>query len=169
MQKLSRLAILGAMVGLAASGCASLRVVPPDVTLVDLKFTDLTLFETTGEFTVRLANENLEPLRISGGVFRLYLNGAKVGKALSSEAVEVPRLGTATERVSLHVNNVALMSRLASWLEEPVLDYQIKTRLFLETPYGNRRLNFENSGEFSWGQQADDPGSQDMASESSDG
>ena len=128
-----------------------------DVTLVDLEFTDLTMFETTGEFTVRLANENPDPLRISGGVFKLYLNGVKVGKALSSEAVEVPRLGTATQRVSLHVNNVALITRLATLMQEPVLDYQIKTRLYVDGAYGTRRLNFESSGTLDWEKAAVEP------------
>jgi LEA14-like dessication related protein len=141
------------VVALALCGCASLGIVPPEVTLVDLEFTDLTMFETTGEFTVRLANENPDPLRINGGVFRLYLNGIKVGKALTSESIEVPRLGTATQRVALHVNNVALIGRLASLMKEPILEYQIRSRLFVEGAYGTRRVNFENSGTFSWGQQ----------------
>lgn len=132
------------------TGCTTLRLAPPEVTLVDLEFTDLTMFETTGEFTVRLANENPEPLTINGGVYRLYLNGIKVGKALSSEAVEVPRLGTATQRVELHVNNVALVSRLVSLMETPILSYQIKSRLFVEGAYGTRRINLENTGTFSW-------------------
>lgn len=148
MKRLSILLIFG----YAITGCAALGVIPPEVTLVDLEFTDLTMFETTGEFTVRLANENPDPLLISGGVFRLYLNGVKVGKALSSEAVEVPRLGTATQRVSLHVNNVALITRLAALMDEPVLDYQIRTRLYVDGAWGTRRINFENAGTFDWDQ-----------------
>ncbi len=145
------------VVGYAIAGCAALGVIPPDVSLVDLEFTDLTMFETTGEFTVRLANENPEPLVVNGGVYRLYLNGIKVGKALTSESVEIPRLGTATQRVALHVNNVALVTRLASLMEVPVLDYQIKTRLFVQGSYGERRINFENAGTFAWDQAEDGP------------
>lgn len=144
------------IVCLSVAGCATLQLAPPEVTLVDLEFTDLTMFETTAEFTVRLANENPDPLNVDGGVFRLYLNGIKVGKGLSSEAVEVPGLGTATQKVVLYVNNVALVSRLASLMDNPVLNYQIKSRLFLETSYGRRRINFENSGTFSW-DQGEDP------------
>lgn len=138
------------------TGCAALGVIPPDVTLVDIEFTDMTLFETTGEFTVRLANENPDPLVVSGGVFRFYLDGVKVGKALSSETVEVPRLGTATQRVSLHLNNVALITRLASLMEQPQLDYEIRTRLFVEGSYGTRRLSFADAGTFSWDRAGDE-------------
>ena len=153
MQKLLVLVTLG----LALGGCTALGIIPPDVSLVDLEFTDLTMFETTGEFTIRLANENPDPLRINGGVFRLYLNGVKVGKALTSEPVEVPRLGTATQRVALHVNNVALITRLASLMKAETLEYQIKSRLFVESSYGTRRVNFANSGTFAWGQEEVDP------------
>ncbi len=149
--------IVGAVV-LALGGCTALGIIPPEVTLVNLEFTDLTMFETTGEFTVRLANENPDPLRISGGVFRLYLNGVNVGKALTSESVEVPRLGTATLKAVLHVNNVALISRLASLMKVEVLDYQIKSRLFVEGSFGTRRVNFVNSGTFSWGQEEAESG-----------
>ncbi len=65
------------------AGCTALHLVPPDVSLVDLEFTDLTLFETSGVFTVRLSNENPEPLAVEGGVYNLYLGGKKVGKGLS--------------------------------------------------------------------------------------
>lgn len=139
------------MVTLALGGCATLAIIPPEVTLVNLEFTDLTMFETTGEFTIRLANENPDSLRIKGGVFRLYLNGVNVGKALSSESVEIPRLGTATQRVTLHINNLVLISRLATLMKAEVLDYEIKSRLYVEGAYGTRRVNFVNSGTFSWG------------------
>lgn len=134
----------------AAGGCTALSVIPPEVSLVDLEFTDLTVFETTGEFTVRLTNENPEPLRINGGVFKLYLNGVKVGKALTSETVEVPGLGTTTQKAILYVNNAALVTRLAALLDQPVLAYRIRTRLFVEGPVGTRRVSFEDAGSFSW-------------------
>ena len=105
---------------------------PPDVSLVDLEFTDVTVFETTGQITVRITNENPDPLVIEGSVFKLYLNGVAVGKGLASERVEVPRLGTATQAVDMHVSNVALVARLATLLDQPELDYRIKTRLWVQ-------------------------------------
>lgn len=139
-------------IGLLAflAGCSGLGLVrPPDVTLVDLEFTDLTLFETSGEITLRLANENAEALALDGGVFTLFLNGVKVGKGLSSRRVEVPSFESATYRVPIYVNNLALVTRLAALLEEPVLDYRIRARLRLEVPYGTRRLTSEYRGRFS--------------------
>ena len=96
---------------LALSGCASLGLVAPDVSLVDLKFTDLTMFETSGIFTVRLTNENPEPMFIEGGVYNLYLGGWRIGKGLSDHRVEVPPLSTATDEVELHLSNLAIATQ----------------------------------------------------------
>ena len=60
MKPLMPLLLIAAM----SSGCAALGVIPPDVTLVDLEFTDLTMFETTGEFTVR--NSGSSSVSVSG-------------------------------------------------------------------------------------------------------
>ena len=131
------------------AGCSALGVQPPGVSLVDLKFTDLTVFETSGEITLRLTNENTQPLALQGGVFTLFLNGVKVGKGLTSERMEVPSFETTTHRVPIFINNLALATRLAELLEEPELDYRIRARLRLETGYGTRRLSSEYSGRFS--------------------
>jgi LEA14-like dessication related protein len=140
------------------SACASIGpLTSPDVTLADLKFTDLTVFETTGEITVRISNENREPLTIDGAVFKLFLNGVSVGKALTPERVEIPRLGTSTLRAAVHLNNVALITRLATMMEQPELEYRIRTKLFVVRPYGTRKWKLDHQGRFSF---ADTPGSE---------
>jgi LEA14-like dessication related protein len=140
------------------SACASIGpLTSPDVTLADLKFTDLTVFETTGEITVRISNENPEPLSIDGAVFKLFLNGVSVGKALTSERVEIPRLGTSTLRATVHLNNVALITRLATMIEQPELEYRIRTKLFVVRPYGTRKWKLDHQGRFSF---ADTPASE---------
>ena len=146
---------------LMATGCASLGpMTPPDVALVDIQFTDVTVFETSGEITVRLSNENQEPLAIDGAVFKLFLNGREVGKALFSERMEIPRLGTSTQQVALHVSNVALVARLAQMLEQPELDYRIRSKLFVERPYGTRRVKSDHHGTFSFDEVFGDAGEQ---------
>lgn len=138
-----------ATVVMVAAGCSTLGMTPPDVTLVNLEFTDLTVFETTGEFTIRLTNLNAEPMTIEGGVFTLFLNGRKVGRGLTSDVMEVPNLGTSTQKVPIFVNNLSLATRVAELLEQPVLDYRLKAKLRLRTSYGTRRLTSEYSGSFS--------------------
>jgi LEA14-like dessication related protein len=142
------------MITVLTAGCASLgTMTPPDVSLVDLELTDVTVFETTGTITVRLTNENPDPLTVDGAVFKLYLNGMAVGKALDAERVEIPRLGTATQTVNLHINNVALVARLATMLEQSELNYRIKSKLWVERPYGRRKVRLDHQGRFSYDQE----------------
>lgn len=132
---------------LTASGCAAwLPLAPPEVSLVNLQFTDLKLFETTGVFTVRLSNENPEPVRVEGGVYKLYLDGVRVGKGLSDARLELPRLGSTTDRVTVHINNVAVATRLAAILKQPVVDYELVTRLYVAGSWGTRRVSSRFSG-----------------------
>lgn len=146
MRRKTRL-FLPAALALAITGCASLeRFAAPEVTLVDVRFEDLTVFETSGTFTVRLSNENPEPLAVDGAVYKLYLGGRKVGRALSDTRVEVPRLGSTVYEVDVFVNNVALVARLLTLGEETGLDYTIKGKLYVERPYGLRRLRFSRDG-----------------------
>ena len=119
---------------------------PPDVTLVDVKLEDLTVFETSGTFTVRLSNENPDPLAVDGAVYKLYLGGRKVGRALSDARVEVPRLGSTVYEVDVYINNVALVARLLTLGQEKGLDYTIKGKLYVERPYGLRRMRFSRDG-----------------------
>lgn len=141
-----RLAALLLCVPLAS--CTTLGLAPPDITLVNLEFKDLTLFETSGVFTVRLANENPEPLVVEGGAYSLYLGGIRVGKGLSDHRLEVPPLGTATDDVELFVNNLAMATRLKEIFDTGVADYQIKAKVYVRGSYGRRTLKVTQSGQF---------------------
>ena len=108
-----------AVLALTITGCATLEsFTAPDVTLVDVRFEDLTVFETSGTFTVRLSNENPEPMVVDGAVYKLYLGGQRVGKALSEKRIEVPRLGSSVYEVDVYINNVALVARLLTLGQE---------------------------------------------------
>ena len=143
----ARIVILVLVLALA-TGCASLGLIEPDVSLVNMRFTDLTVFETSGVFTVRLSNENREPIFIEGGVYNLYLGGWKIGKGLSNHRLEVPPLSTATDEVELHMSNLAVATQLQSIYESGVADYRIKAKIYVETGYGRRRVTVDNEGRF---------------------
>ena len=130
------------------TGCATFGLIEPDVSLVNLKFTDLTVFETSGIFTVRLTNENPEPLIVEGGVYNLYLGGLRVGKGLSNHRLEVPPLSTATDEVELHLSNLAIATQVRSIYESGVADYRIKAKVYVEGGFGRRRVTVENEGRF---------------------
>jgi len=129
------------------AGCSSLGgFVPPDVTLVNVEFSDLTVFETSGVVTLRVANENDEALVVDGGVYNLYLGGMKVGKGLSDHRLEAPRLGSDILEVPIYINNLALVTRLATLMDQPEIDYQLKGKLFVERAYGTQKVRLDKSG-----------------------
>lgn len=140
-----------------SAGCTTLGLIEPEVSLVDLRFTDLTMFETTGIFTVRLANENPEPLIVEGGVYNLYLGGWKIGKGLSDNRLEVPPLATTTDEVELHLSNLAIATQLRSIYDSGVADYRINARIYVESGYGRRKLTIENEGRFDFKTQETSP------------
>jgi len=97
----------------------------PSVSLINLRFEDATALETTAAFTLRLSNESPEAVQINGEVHKIYLNGVYLGKGLSDEKVEVPRLGTVTHEVKVHLSNLALATRIKSIIETKSFEYRI--------------------------------------------
>ena len=153
-----------ALLALTITGCATLEgFTAPDVTLVDIRFEDLTVFETSGTFTVRLSNENPEAMVVDGAVYKLYLGGQKVGKALSDARIEVPRLGSSTYEVDVYINNVALVARLLTLGQDKGLDYTVKGKLYVERPYGLKRLRFSRDGRIDFSSQGATPMAEDEA------
>lgn len=139
------------ILSLTAGGCASLGYfTPPDVTLVDVRFADLTLFESAGVLTVRVANENNDPITVDGGVYNLYLNGMKVGKALSDAQFEIRRLSSATAEVDIFINNLALATRIKKIIDLGTVDYRLKGKFFLDRSVGRRQIAFDHSGRYTF-------------------
>lgn len=129
---------------LLVTGCATLE--PPDVTLVDLSLDQITMLETSGKVTIRLSNANPEPLQVDGAAFDLYLDGRKVGEALSDARVEVPRLATATMEAALHLSHLAVATRIQSILKAETLDYRLHGKVWTIGGFGRKALRVERSG-----------------------
>ena len=127
------LTLLAATVLLA--GCN--RHAGPSVNLVTVRFQAATALETTAIFTLRLSNEQAEPQTFSGGVHKLYLNGLYVGKGLSDATVTVPRLATVTNDVTVHLSNLAMITRIKSVIESKSFDYRIQS-IFYGKSFFNR-------------------------------
>jgi LEA14-like dessication related protein len=115
----------------------------PAVSLVNLQLTQATAFETTAAFTLRLSNELPEPMQITGGVHKIYVNGLYVGEGLTGEPLDLPRLGTATQEVTVHLSNLRLATRLRPILESKSFDYRIKSVLYGKPPAGTMRSESE--------------------------
>lgn len=113
--------VLGAVL---LAGCGSSQP-GPSVSLVNLRFESATALETTATFTLRLSNESPEPIALEGEVHKIYLNGLYLGKGLSDQKIEVPRLGTVTHDVKVHLSNLALATRVKSIIDAKSFAYRI--------------------------------------------
>ncbi len=141
------------LVVLLFTGCSALAPsVPPGVTLADLRFTDVTVFETAGVMVVRLTNENPEPMLIEGGSYDLFVDGVRIGQALSDHRIEVPALATATDEMEIYLNNLAIATRVKTIFETGAFDYRIKARIYARGDLGRRTHKVSKDGFFSFDQ-----------------
>jgi LEA14-like dessication related protein len=121
------------------SGCATAP--STGISLANVQFTQATALETTAVFTLRFNNETPEPLRLEGGVHKIYLNGLYVGEGLSNETLELPRLGSMTQTVTVHLSNLRLATRLKPIIESQSFDYRLQSVLY--TSAGRARITGE--------------------------
>ena len=134
------------------SGCATTDPLePPAVTLVDLQVRDATLFETIVEAELRVVNPNPVALAITGGSFRLELNGRKIGTGMSPEAFEVAPFGSHVVAVTFYLNNASALLRLREILGSKSVVYGVRGTLYAEGPRGRVRLAVEKSGQLDLG------------------
>ena len=127
--------LLVALVGLA--GCAPMDYpVPPEVTLVDLRPLDVSLFEQRMAVELRIRNANDTAMEVTGLRFALDVNGHAFAKGTSDRSVVVPRLADAT---------TDLIRQVMDAPEASGLRYRITGTMFLS---GHRSLGFEQDGDF---------------------
>lgn len=140
--------LLAAVFAFGLAGCASLQQTDEvDVTLVDVKLVQASLLETTADLTLRFSNERPEPLQLTGASHRLYLNGTYVGRALSNAKLAVPQLGTTTQVVRIHFENLTLFRKFAELQQMPAIDYRLESRLMAEKSTGfGGALRTQSSG-----------------------
>jgi LEA14-like dessication related protein len=144
------LAGTAAALAVCAQGCATFnqgRALA--ISVIDLVPTQTALLETSAEMRLRLTNEGAEPLPLAGSSHRLYLNGTYVGRAVTAEGLTVPALGTATQRVIVHLENLTLLRKVAelSQAAAPVLGYRLESRLHGTGALEGRIFRTANSGE----------------------
>lgn len=151
---LSRLLMLAVIPAFLTGGCASLgNLDAPELTLVNLQLTDATLFETTLEVQLRIANPNPEPITFNGAKFKLTLDDRKVGRGMSPETVTIDRLETAVVNVPFHVNNATLLLRVKEILEKKSVNYGLQGTLYLERSFGTSKLKMNSEGQLDFDQQ----------------
>ncbi len=132
---------------LLLGGCASLGdLEKPDVMLVDLRMDDVRVLEATARATMRLDNENLEPLYVEGGVYELFINGSRVGKGLSNAQFQIPGLSSVTRDIEVNLSTLSMARGITSVINSEKIDYRIDSRIYIRLDGRVRRVNVSRSG-----------------------
>ncbi len=133
--------------GLLLSGCAT---VPEqellDVKLVNLRFKESRVLETDAVFTIRIENESPEALRITGGVHKFYIEGTLIGKGMSNETLEVPRLSSVTQEITVHLSNVNMARKIKPIIESQKVDSKADSLLYCEAGGRVQRIRVVHEG-----------------------
>jgi LEA14-like dessication related protein len=137
-------------VSLLVSSCAApASFVAPEVSLVNIRLSDVTMFESTAVFTVRVLNEGPRPMVLDGAVHRFSLNGILVGKGTSSHRIEIPRLKSRKEEITVHLRNASLVKFLRSVLAAGNVDYSVESRLYIPSRAGRlKQISTVSAGKF---------------------
>jgi LEA14-like dessication related protein len=141
-----RLILVSLLVVLQSCSLFGRQFVSPEVQVVNLMFTEMTIFETSAVFELRVDNENPYPLDIEGGTYRLYLNDTFVGKGFDSEGFRVERLSSTTFPVTVSISNLSMITKFQNLVTQPKLSYRVESTLYPRNSF--RTVKSVNAGEF---------------------
>ena len=119
---------------------------PLEVTLSNLKITEVTVFETTLVAKLRVTNPNPEAITINGGSFKLTLDDKKVGTGTASETFTVERLDSTVIDAVFHLNNASALLRVKDILQEKEVTYGVSGSLFVAGSFGTKKTRIEKTG-----------------------
>jgi len=141
-----------------ASGCVSLgNLEAPELTLVQVKPVEVTVFETTLDVQLRIANPNPDAITFEGASFKLTLDDRKVGRGMTPETVTIDRFGTEVVSLTFHVSNASVLLRLQEILESKNVSYGVSGKLYVKLGSGTRKLKVESDGEIDLNAPASEP------------
>ena len=147
MKRLAILLVL--LLGFAPAACTTVseeEILPPKISLSDIRMIKSTGFEQQVELDLRLGNPNNFDIALEGLTFTLEVNESHFADGQSGAEVTLPRLGdarvpvTATTTILDVVRQVLLLGRAKA------LDYRIKGFAYVATGFGTRRVPFETEG-----------------------
>ncbi len=147
--------VLACVFAIGLGGCATLTPSHDfSLSVTNLLPTEASLLETTAVLTLRLTNEMPRPVTLVGGAHRLMFNGTYVGRAVTSERITVPQLGTLTQTVTVHLENLTLMRKLAELSRDssPIIRYQLDSKLHPAEGEGLRTFTATTRGELDVGE-----------------
>ncbi|MDZ4785251.1 MAG: LEA type 2 family protein [bacterium] len=133
---------------LFVSGCASMSGPSPEISLVNIEFSDVTFFETTAVIDVRVENQQPNTLLINGASYNIEINGIKIGRGTSDQKLSIPRFGSATQQVKVHISNLSMMSNIQKLVESKDFEYKIEGTLYRDGGFGFAGTEVETKQRF---------------------
>ena len=136
------------LLGWLMGGCASMKDDTDfDVTLVNVNSTHGSEGEVEFVFNVRLQNATPEPVVLTGAAHKIYLDGVYIGQGLNGDTIEVPRLGTVTQQVTVHLSTFRLARAAFRIYSSHQVSYKINSTLYGggSGPGRTRRISKEGS------------------------
>jgi LEA14-like dessication related protein len=135
------------LLALLLAGCATTQDDGDfDVTLVHVNSARGTEAEFQFVFTLRLQNASPDAVTLDGGAHKLYLNGVYVGQGLNNERVEVPRLATTTQQVTVNLSAFRLARAAYRIYNTHKADYRVDSTLYAVKGGGTRRIRAHKDG-----------------------
>lgn len=147
LTRLLRWSWLCLLVAWLTGGCATATEDTDfDVTLVKVDSTHGSEGEVEFVFTVRLQNATPDPIVLRGAAHKIYLDGVYIGQGLNGDTIEIPRLGTATQQVTVHLSTFRLARAAFRIYSSHQVSYKIHSVLYGGgTNSRTRRLTKEGS------------------------
>ena len=124
------------------SACSSFFLEPPEVTLSDVKFSTISIFETGLIATVRFQNPNDVDLHFKSGKHRLTLNGVDIGNGYHDGPFTVDAYGSKVQPVTFRVGNLGLLTKIERLIAANRLEYKVTSSM--KTSRGS--FTVKNSG-----------------------
>ncbi len=102
--------------------------------------------ESALDCEIRLQNGSPDSLSVEGGRHRIYLNGIYVGQGLNNQTVEVPRLGTTTQHVTVYLSTFRMAGSLFKIYEEHRAEYRLESTIYARVNGHSRSISATRSG-----------------------
>lgn len=130
------------------AGCSTdLHLSGVSISIIDFKPKSATLLETQAAMTLRFTNENVVPIAFKGGTFKLYLNDSYVGKSVSHEPLGLPSLNTATQTVTVYLENLALIQKALTIDQKSVFSYRLESVMPVEAGEAHDTMKVVSTGQ----------------------
>ena len=147
LRRCGRLMFVASLIAMLSAGCATPQDEGDfDVTLVRVDSAKGSEGEFQFVFTLRLQNASPEAIALDGAAHKIYLNGVYVGQGLSNERVDVPRLATTTQQVTVNLSTFRLARAAYRIYDTHKADYRVESTLYAVKGIGTRRIRARKEG-----------------------